>query len=96
MIEVPGRDMRPKLGFWAPGHYLRGCILCDGKFIGDKRAQVCADCAYVPGNSSLLVRGAIIVSGFAQEMYAKYLMLKVRHIVEQRKKRQETGGGDNG
>ena len=40
-------DNRPKRGGWAPGNYISGpCIYCKVQFIGDKRAVVCADCAY--------------------------------------------------
>lgn len=39
-------DSRPQRGFWAPGSYLNKCVLCECGFIGDKRAQLCADCAY--------------------------------------------------
>jgi hypothetical protein len=47
-------DNRPKRYGWAPGSYLFHCygIGCTGKtdeertFIGDKRAILCADCAY--------------------------------------------------
>jgi len=33
-------------GAWAPGNYIRKCIMCGDKFMGDKRAFSCADCAY--------------------------------------------------
>jgi hypothetical protein len=45
-------DQRPKRYGWAPGSYLNHChgIGCkdleDSTFIGDKRAIMCADCAY--------------------------------------------------
>ena len=39
-------DDRPQLGFWAPGNYINRCTQCEDLFIGDKRAVVCADCAY--------------------------------------------------
>jgi hypothetical protein len=45
-------DMRPKRFGWAPGGYLSKChgAGCKDKedkiFIGDKRATMCADCAY--------------------------------------------------
>lgn len=45
---LEGRDTRPKLGAWAPGKYFNECSDCEENFIGDKRAQVCADCAYGP------------------------------------------------
>lgn len=42
------RDDRPQRGAWAPGNYCCSCCTCDAKFIGDKRAHECADCAYDP------------------------------------------------
>jgi hypothetical protein len=47
-------DMRPQRYGWAPGGYLARCggVGCKDKapqdqlFIGDKRATMCADCAY--------------------------------------------------
>ena len=39
-------DPRPQKKLWAPGDYLRRCKSCDEEFIGDKRAIMCADCAY--------------------------------------------------
>lgn len=46
-------DTRPANGAWAPGSYMDKCMICDCHFLGDKRALVCADCAY----------DAVIVSG---------------------------------
>lgn len=40
-------DNRPQLLGWAPGEYLCNCLQCDDQFIGDKRAAMCADCAYL-------------------------------------------------
>jgi hypothetical protein len=40
------RDRRKKLGGWGPGRYQCRCIECNTIFLGDKRAVVCADCAY--------------------------------------------------
>jgi hypothetical protein len=40
------RNDRPQRGAWAPGDYLCRCIRCKVTFIGDKRAVMCADCAY--------------------------------------------------
>ena len=37
---------KPQRGGWAPGNYICHCSQCDQDFIGDKRAVVCADCAY--------------------------------------------------
>lgn len=49
-------DKRPKRGGWAPGEYCGKCADCDQDFIGDKRAQICADCAYTdPENDVMLV-----------------------------------------
>lgn len=45
-------DQRPQRFGWAPGGYLNHCHgagckdLEDKTFIGDKRAVICADCAY--------------------------------------------------
>jgi hypothetical protein len=36
----------PRRGAWAPGKYLHKCSTCSEKFMGDKRALTCADCAY--------------------------------------------------
>jgi hypothetical protein len=44
--KKPKEDQRPKRGFWAPGSYDCTCTKCGDLFIGDKRAVVCADCAY--------------------------------------------------
>jgi hypothetical protein len=40
------QDSRPQRGWWAPGLYMRSCIKCHERFLGDKRAGWCADCAY--------------------------------------------------
>lgn len=40
------QDDRPKRLGWAPGFYMCRCVICQGGFIGDKRAVNCADCAY--------------------------------------------------
>lgn len=39
-------DNRPMRGWWSPGDYICVCQRCKDPFIGDKRAQCCADCAY--------------------------------------------------
>jgi hypothetical protein len=45
-------DQRPQRFGWAPGSYLNHCHgagckeLEDKTFVGDKRAVICADCAY--------------------------------------------------
>lgn len=41
-----GQDIRPQKGAWAPGDYIYKCCHCGKRFIGDKRAVVCAPCAY--------------------------------------------------
>ena len=43
---MPKRDSRPQKGWYAPGEYLVMCRRCRDYFIGDKRAFLCADCAY--------------------------------------------------
>jgi hypothetical protein len=39
-------DVRPQRFGWAPGDYIGRCCECHDAFIGDKRAIMCADCAY--------------------------------------------------
>lgn len=39
-------DTRPKKYGWAPGNYTCKCSECGCDFVGDKRASMCADCAY--------------------------------------------------
>lgn len=46
------QDSRPRCGAWAPGDYLGTCHKCRAKFIGDKRALYCADCAYAEPESA--------------------------------------------
>lgn len=41
-------DERERKGSWAPGSYICHCMQCKDLFIGDKRAMMCADCAYSP------------------------------------------------
>ena len=43
----PNCDRRPARGGWAPGNYMALCGNCRQSFIGDKRAVMCADCAYI-------------------------------------------------
>ena len=43
------RDHRPMLKGWAPGRYLNYCK-CGYRFIGDKRASQCSNCAYDDNN----------------------------------------------
>ncbi len=40
------RDKRPKNGAWAAGSYASKCVYCNSAFLGDKRAAMCAPCAY--------------------------------------------------
>ena len=39
-------DKRPCNNGWRPENYMNPCAVCRDLFIGDKRAVVCADCAY--------------------------------------------------
>lgn len=43
---VGDRDQRPQRFTWAPGGYLVKCSQCGERFVGDKRARLCAPCAY--------------------------------------------------
>lgn len=45
-MDLPKEDSRPRRGNWAPGGYYCKCAYCQELFTGDKRAVVCADCAY--------------------------------------------------
>ena len=46
--DVFGKDdERERKEGWAPGNYTGECHKCGERFIGDKRASECADCAYV-------------------------------------------------
>lgn len=47
-VQQPKRDDRPPKGGWAPGNYWNRCADCGEHFVGDKRAIICADCAYHP------------------------------------------------
>ncbi len=47
------KDTRSKCGAWAPGKYYNSCCECGDMFIGDKRAVMCADCAYKYQNVGL-------------------------------------------
>lgn len=49
-------DKRPKKGAWAPGDYVGTCCQCGEKFIGDKRAQSCANCAYGGKSCALCIK----------------------------------------
>lgn len=39
-------DHRPPRDGWCDGEYMCMCFRCKTGFIGDKRAVLCADCAY--------------------------------------------------
>ena len=41
----------PILGY-APGHYLNGCHICNGNFMGDKYSTMCEPCAINKLNES--------------------------------------------
>jgi hypothetical protein len=45
-FKLKPHDTRPKRLGWAPGGYLCTCGECGERFEGDKRASMCADCAY--------------------------------------------------
>jgi len=40
------KDRRPPLKAWAPGEYWGNCSSCGKDFLGNKRAVMCASCAY--------------------------------------------------
>ncbi len=53
-IDILGKeDNRPKKNGWAPGGYTGACMECGERFIGDKRARECADCAYKEHSAEL-------------------------------------------
>ena len=45
-VQLLQRDTRPQCYAWAPGTYGHICTECDREFLGDKRASMCAPCAY--------------------------------------------------
>jgi hypothetical protein len=47
LVDVTHCDPRPQRYGWAPGKYLNRCHDCKEQFIGDKRAILCAPCAYM-------------------------------------------------
>ena len=53
---MPKQDTRPQKGWWAPGEYINYCRRCHDYFIGDKRAGMCADCAYSASDSESSAR----------------------------------------
>jgi len=44
--RIPAADKREQKGAWGPGNYANTCFSCNEQFVGDKRAVMCADCAY--------------------------------------------------
>lgn len=54
MDNLPTKtDQRPARYGWAPGAYICRCFDCKEQFIGDKKAILCAPCAYMrPPNST--------------------------------------------
>jgi hypothetical protein len=42
---------------WASGDYLCQCRKCQDRFMGDKRASVCADCAYEEDGPRAMAEG---------------------------------------
>lgn len=48
----PKTDSRPKCRRWAPGSYAGCCHWCGQKFLGDKLATECADCAHTEPHPS--------------------------------------------
>lgn len=58
-------DSRPQKGLWGPGHYANTCIFCKERFIGDKRAHICADCAYRPDRAILNDDGIVTIDNIA-------------------------------
>lgn len=46
LVQILKRDQRPQCYAWAPGACGHTCSECDEKFLGDKRASMCAPCAY--------------------------------------------------
>ncbi len=61
MLDIPNADERPKRLGWAPGRYISRCLsanckIADNTFIGDKRATMCADCAYGVSDEEIAAR----------------------------------------
>ena len=53
-------DKRPKKNYWAPGDYTGKCVDCGCWFMGDKRAQQCADCAYEIEDVDFVVERTVV------------------------------------
>jgi len=49
-------DKRPMNKTWAPGGYTAKCRECGVSFIGDKRAFMCAPCAYGDNECCIITR----------------------------------------
>jgi len=66
-------DLRPARRSWAPGQYSGKCIDCRQGYMGDKRAYMCADCAYrnwrpthrhgPSGDTVVLLRSLMVMEG---------------------------------
>jgi hypothetical protein len=46
VADAAKKDSRGGLGRWQPGTHLRRCGPCGSPFVGGRRAEHCADCAY--------------------------------------------------
>jgi hypothetical protein len=46
VMAMAKKDSREELGCWQPGNHLRRCGPCGTPFIGGRKAEHCADCAY--------------------------------------------------
>jgi hypothetical protein len=57
-------DSRSPRAAWAPGDYLNRCITCRDRFMGDKRALSCADCAYSPSASKVISEARLALSDY--------------------------------
>jgi hypothetical protein len=63
-------DTRSARRAWAPGDYLGKCVDCRQRYLGDKRAYLCADCAYKgwrpthrygPSGDTVILREGLVV-----------------------------------
>jgi hypothetical protein len=46
IVDAAKKDDRPAIGQWQPGNHLRRCEPCGSPFVGGRKAEHCADCAY--------------------------------------------------
>lgn len=83
------RDERTRKGAWAPGYYSNRCVICGEDFVGDKRALVCADCAYAEARLPRIVRMALAISEWVKERYAAHLLRMIEREARKRKRREE-------